>query len=191
MKTTTAQVQSYATTIFEPGDVVEIRAVRKQQARKRWCRARDLTRLIPDLERLNEQGFNIYVGVNPRKAEGLSGDVNVLLCRCLFADFDGVEPGDGCGVWEFIEPRIEAIGLPLPDLTVFSGHGCHAYWRLTEPIAVDQWRGIQARLIAALQSDPACKNPERFLRLAGFLNHKFAQPADAFLMFSREATPCQ
>ena len=192
MKTTVQQVRQYAATIYEPGDVVELRAIDKQGwVRKFWRTAKDLLGLVPELETLNRQGYNIYIGPNARRAEGLSGDVNVAICRCLFCDFDGVEPGDGCGVWTFIEPIIEAAGLPLPDLTVFSGHGVHCYWRLLEPLAPERWQIVQKRLIAALQSDSACGNPERLLRLPGFLNHKFDTPADAFVLFNQKATTCQ
>jgi hypothetical protein len=181
--TTVEQIQPFADCVFEPADIVEIRAIaRGGQVRKFWSKARDLPGLVPKLERLNRQNYNIYVGPNPRKAEGLSGDENVQVCRTLFVDFDKIDPGDGCGIWEFVEPRIEAAGLPIPTLTVFSGHGIHAYWRLTEALKPAEWAGPQSRLIATLESDPACKNPERVMRLPGFLNVKKAPHADCFIM---------
>jgi len=185
--TAAEQVKEYRDHTFELGDIVELRAIASGgRVSKFWKQADDLLELVPELQRLNRAKFNIYIAPNPRKAEGLSGDVNVLLCRCLFADFDGVEPGDGCGVYEFIEPRIEAAGLPLPTMTIFSGHGCHCYWRLEEPITVERWQPLQERLIAALGSDKACKNPERFLRLPGFENHKFKTPADCFTRYAEQ-----
>ena len=179
------QVQVYRDCVFEPEDIVEVRAIASEgRVRKFWRTAQDLPGLVPELERLNRQGFNIYAGPNARKGERLSGDENVALCRCLFGDFDKIEPGDGCGIWEFVEPRIEAAGLPMPTLAVFSGHGVHAYWRLTEPMEPTRWAELQSRLIATLQSDPACKNPERLMRLPGFLNVKEAPHADCFIMCS-------
>ncbi len=179
------QVERYRDCIFEWGDIVEVRAVAGGgRVRKFWRTAQDLPGLVHELERLNRQGYNIYVGPNQRKGEGLSGNENVAVCRCLFGDFDKIEPGDGCGIWEFVEPRIEATGLPMPTLAVFSGHGAHAYWRLTEALKPAEWAGLQSRLIATLESDPACKNPERVMRLPGFLNVKKVPHADCFIMFA-------
>lgn len=189
--TTVEQVHTYCDCIFEPADIVEVRAIVTDGAvRKLWCLAGDLASLLPELERLNLSGFNIYVGPNPRKAKGLSGDRNVGTFRTLFADFDGVSPGDGCGIWEFIEPKIEAARLPTPDLVVFSGHGCHAYWRATAAMEPDHWRTLQKRLIATLESDPKVANPERLLRLPGFVNQKYKTPADCFLLFTPEVAVC-
>ena len=164
---------------------MEVRAVASGgRVRKFWRIAQDLPGLAPELARLNCQGYNIYVGPNPRKGERLSGDAHVGPCRCLFGDFDKIEPGDGCGIWEFVEPLIEAAGLPMPTFVVFSGHGVHAYWRLTGALEPDRWAGLQSRLIATLESDPACKNPERVMRLPGFLNVKKPPHVDCFLMFA-------
>lgn len=179
------QVQVYRDSVFEPGDIVEVRAIASGgHVRKFWRTARNLPDLVPDLESLNREGFNIYAGTNPRRAEGMSGDENVVVCRCLFADFDKIDPGDGCGIWEFVEPRIEATGLPMPTLVVFSGHGVHAYWRLSESLEPGRWAGLQSRLIVSLESDPACKNRERVMRLPGFKNVKKAPHADCFIMFA-------
>jgi hypothetical protein len=181
----------YSECLFEPGDWIEIRAITNRGlVKKFWRTAQDLPSFVLELQRLNLQDFNIFVGPNPRSAEGLSGDANVATFRVLFTDFDGIEPGDGCGIWEFIEPRFEAAGLPVPDLTIYSGHGCHCYWRLTEAIEADQWRIVQKQLIATLGSDPACKNPERLLRLPGFTNRKFKTPTDCFILFAPEVAVC-
>lgn len=185
--TTIEQIRLYVACVFEPMDIVEVRAIASGgRVRKFWRNAQDLPGLVPELERLNGQGYNVYCGPNSRRTKGLSGDANVLFCRTLFVDFDGVEPGDGCGVWEFIEPRIEGAGLPMPTLAVFSGHGIHVYWRLTEAITPDRWRAVQERLIATLGADPACKNPERLMRLPGFSNRKYKPFVDCFTMFAGE-----
>lgn len=179
------QVRQHVGYVLEPGDIVEVRAITNGgRVRKFWRAARDLPGLVPDLERLNRQGFNIYAGPNPRRGEGLSCDDNVAVCRCLFADFDKIEPGDGCGIWEFVTPRIEAAGLPMPTLAVFSGHGIHTYWRLSDPLAPDHWRELQSRLIVTLGSDPACSNPERVMRLPGFKNVKKTPHIDCFIIFA-------
>ena len=60
------------------------------------------------------------------------------------------------------------LGLPEPSLQVETGSkSVHTYWRLAEPLPPDQWRQVQARLIAHCGSDPSIKNPSRIMRLAG------------------------
>ena len=86
--------------------------------------------------------------------------------RCLFADFDRVEPHTAGERWS-------DAGLPAPTLTIASGHGVHAYWRLAEPMTdMVLWTRYQKRLIALLGSDGAIHDPARIMRLPGFLNHK-------------------
>lgn len=184
MNTTLPQVREYALHTFEPDDWVELRTINaEKRVRKFWTRARDLSGLVPEFERLNRAGFNIYIGPNPRTGQGQSGDASVSICRCLFLDFDGIEPGDGCGRWDFVEARIEAAQLPMPTMTIFSGHGIHCYWRLDEPLSPDRWQTVQRKLIATLGADRACSNPERLLRLPGFLNHKLELSVECFQMF--------
>ena len=179
------QLDQFQSLLFEPEDVVEIRCLGAGKPVKRWTLAKDLPELYSELHALNAQGYNIYFGANPRKGFGLSGDDNVLLARCLFCDFDHIEPGDGCGMLEFIEMDIFCAGLPQPTLAIQSGHGIHTYWRLDEPIEdMAQWTSIQEAMIKTLGSDPVIKNPERIMRLPGFLNVKEKPYRDCFICWS-------
>jgi|GEM_PF-3292137 len=179
------QVQQFVSCLYEPDDVVEVRALKNGAACKFWYRARHLTAVVPDLERLNRDAWNVYVGVNPRKAEGLSADENVAACRALVADFDHIEATDGLSPSEIVLSIIENRGLPVPSMTIFSGHGIHVYWRLSEPMTPDKWRDLQVRLNACLGSDSTIRNPERIMRLPGFVNVKDAsKPADCFIVYA-------
>ncbi len=178
------QIHAFALCVYQRDDWVEIRGLRSGAVEKSWVRAQDLAGQAERLQRLNDKGLNIYVGPNPRRDEGLSGDANVLCGRTVFADFDGLEPGDGLGPDEIVAARIADAGLPVPTLRLCSGHGVHAYWRLLEPLAPDAWRGIQERLNATLASDRAIKNPERLMRLPGFRNVKAEPYTDCFLLDS-------
>jgi hypothetical protein len=90
----------------------------------------------------------------------------VACARCLFVDFDGIEPATARDKWY-------GAGLPRPTLIIASGHGVHAYWRLAEPITdMALWTRYQKRLIALLGSDGAIHDPARIMRLPGFLNYK-------------------
>ena len=160
-----------AENLFLPDDIIELRLIRGKsptaQIEKFWTPAKDLPTVEKDLYERNQQGFNIYYGPNPRKEFGKSGDSNVLLARCLFCDFDTLE-----------DEAIAAIDknlshFPEPSLLVHSGGGFHCYWRLTEPILdMNSWKAIQVKLNACLGADPVIKNPERIMRLPGFLNTK-------------------
>jgi hypothetical protein len=173
----------YIDTIFEPDDIVEMRLLLKDRPTiQQWHFAKDLSKQFDQWQQLNEQGYNVYIGVNPRKAFNTSGDDNVLHGRFFFADFDNIAPGDGCGIWEFVSDLIYRAGLDTPDLAIFSGHGIHTYWKLPEPMNdLDRWKKIQAGLAEKLDSDKAIKNPERIMRLPGFKNVK-KEPIDCFIL---------
>lgn len=183
------QLQTYSQMLFEPDDIVELRLIKAgAKPIQRWITAKELPEQAETLAQLNRQGYNIYAGPNPRKAKGQSGDDNVLLARCLFCDFDGIEPGDGCGRWEFVLGRIIEAELPEPDMAVSSGHGIHTYWKLEEPLHdMDKWRQVQQRMNSVLNADSTIKNPERIMRLPGFLNVKEKPFQETFIIDCRDA----
>lgn len=174
-----SHLEIYTQVVFEPDDVVELRYIKKVQSptvHKRWLVAAELPSAARELESINQDGFDIYAGPNPRTAKGLSGDANIKLARCLFCDFDHIEPGDGCGRIEFVSMTLFEAGLPEPNLYLNSGNGVHVYWRLTAPILdLAAWTQMQERLNARLEADPVIKNPERIMRLPGFINWKTPQ----------------
>lgn len=176
----------YSTVVFEPDDVIELRFIKKAKPpiiQKRWMSAADLPGAMDELRSINHEGFDIYAGPNPRTARGLSGDANVQLARCLFCDFDHIDPGDGCGRSEFVSMTIFEAGLPEPSLYLNSGNGIHVYWRLGTPIIdIAVWTGMQERLNARLEADPVIKNPERIMRLPGFINWKSPQ-TESFIIY--------
>ena len=183
------QLQIYSQLVFEPDDIVELRLIKVgEKPVQRWIRARELTEQIETLAQLNRQGYNIYVGPNPRREVGKSGDASILLARCLFCDFDGIEPGDGCGRWEFVLCRIIEAELPEPDMVICSGHGIHTYWKLEEPLHdMDKWRHVQQRMNSVLNADSTIKTPERIMRLPGLWNVKEKPFQETFIIDCRDA----
>jgi KaiC/GvpD/RAD55 family RecA-like ATPase len=179
----TEQIGKFVACIFEPDDWIELRALQDGKAQKFWTPAASLTQQAEQLRKLNAEGFNIYAGPNPRKEKGQSGDDAVNLCRCLFADFDDVAGGAVITPADIVSAQIEEKGLPKPTLLINSGHGIHAYWRLSEPLEPVNWRQIQQRLNLTISSDPAIKNPERLMRLPGFKNVK-AEPVDCSIVYA-------
>lgn len=178
------QVRQYVACVFRPDDWVEVRCLKgpagQKQTRKYWRQAHDLVSLVPHLEGMNREGWDIYAGPNARKAENLSGDENVASFRVVFVDFDHLD-ADGASCTEIAMSTIADTNLPVPTMLIFSGHGCHGVWTLTESIDRDRWVNIQKRLIATLGTDPVIKNPERIMRLPGFQNVK-AEPVDCFIV---------
>lgn len=155
--------------LFEPDDVVEIRAIGPAgQVERDWIPARWLTDFAPP-HRWIEGKFGIYFGANPRSGRGGSA-ADVALARCLFVDFDGVESDEALA-------RITAASLPKPNAILSSGGGVHAYWRLAEPLTdLAAWTARQKALIAALGSDAVVHDPPRVMRFPGSMNTKYDPP---------------
>jgi hypothetical protein len=176
--------QKFIDAIYKPDDIVGLRLIRgkKEAPIEQWHCAKDLPKHFDQWQAYNEDGYNIYIGVNPRTEFQKSGDVNIKHARYVFADFDNIEPGDGCSVWDFVSERIYQTGIEMPDIAIFSGHGIHTYWQLPEAMTdLGRWRKIMAGLIGKLNSDKSVKNPERLMRLPGFKNVK-SEPVDCFIL---------
>jgi len=189
-----SDLQKYISTIWVPGDIVEIRYIMPKgmtgSTHSIWSYAKDIMLHEPEMRKKNAAGWGVYAGVNPRKGFGLRGDVNVALAHTIFVDFDdadvaehGIAPADGCGRYEFLCWTLDHSQFPNPDLVVSSGHGLHAYWRLTKPLLdLRQWEEMQRKFIDVLHSDKSIKNPERIMRLPGFINTKYEPHIDVFIV---------
>lgn len=167
--TTQKQLARYVACVFAPTDVVEVR--RLPSGKSTWHQADKLTEAKESFIQDNQRKQHIYVGANPRRARGGKRSKDVACARCLFVDFDKI------GV-DVAKERCRNVGLPTPTITIASGHGVHAYWRLTESITdMALWSKLQKGVITLLDSDPAIHDPARIMRLPGFMNHK--EPASA------------
>lgn len=110
-----------------------------------------------EIERFQQQGFNIYLVVN----RGGATDSAITRCVALFVEWDD-KPKD----WQLNAWR--ELGLPEPTLQIDTGgKSVHTYWALSEAITPERWKPLIKRLIAFCGSDPACCNPSRVMRLAG------------------------
>ena len=153
----------FIASVFEPDDLVEVRLIPRKSCLFRM--ASEVTALDPQLDQASSEGQHVYIGANPREREGGTAQ-DVALARCLFVDLDKIETDEAA-------QRITDAGLPVPTLTVASGHGVHAWWRLTEPMTdLEAWSGAQRELIRMLNSDPVIHDPPRIMRLPRFRNHK-------------------
>jgi hypothetical protein len=174
------QIQEFVAALFEPNDWVELRLIPRKvegmkiPVKKEWYLASELHKKCGHLyfANISNTKYNIHVGICPRADDGLSGDKNVALARCLFADFDFDHETD---YLKYVRDLIAQHGLPAPTVTVLSGHGIHTFFRLKEALDIDKWREMQERLIKTLGCDDACSNPERLLRLPGYVNWKIKE----------------
>lgn len=172
----TNQLEVFTGALFEPSDVVEVRALHSAKpAKQKWLAASDLPRLAARLGELNKAGFNIYLGTNPRKAPGGSHNADVVCARSLFVDFDDLALDE-------VRRRIDEAALPAPSMIVNSGHGHHIYWLLDEPLTdLGLWTRHQQALIDELGSDPCIKDPARIMRIPGTFNIK-SEPVECELV---------
>ena len=157
-------------TIFSAEDIIELRPL-PGAGQSQWV---TLATVAEALEKLavvfNDEArrTHAYFGANPRKKAGGSTLDGVLFARCLFADFDG-----GTSV-EQAKIRITDANLPAPTAIVETGNGCHAWWRLSEPITeAKTFTQLQKSLAARLGSDKAVVDFPRIMRLPGFINWKY------------------
>jgi hypothetical protein len=107
------------------------------------------------LIRLNNLGAGIFVMV--QEGDGLGrGNKNVTRIRAVFQEDDG-----------------EGKPLPLePHIINESSPGKHHRYLLTEGLSVEEFRPVQARLVADYGSDKNAQDPARVLRLPGFYHQK-------------------
>ena len=183
------QYQRYFDVLFEPEDLVEIRAIRNtasgrsQVVERCWERASELADLYDHFRGLNQKSANIYVGVNPRTHRASTKQA-VAICRSIWADFDNVDHRGAEGLWQGL--------LPAPTMVISSGHGVHAYWRLEEPANVARGSGREAFeamlkwLYREICAD-STQDVSRLLRVPGFMNVK-SDPVSCEIVRASSAT---
>ncbi len=140
---------------------------------------------------LDRQGWDVYFGVCPASSAKTGSarikQTEVASIPAYFMDVDTMEDESKAEkrVPESVEDAVERLKtLPLPpSACIRSGHGLHAYWFLSEPIAVNgKSEEAKARLRAfadAVAGEIGCPDldahasePARVLRMPGTHNHK-------------------
>jgi replicative DNA helicase len=120
------------------------------------------------------QDQNIFVGIATRTKDG---DGSLANCHDLWAvwvdiDFSKLPESEA-------RQRLQDFAAH-PSIVISTGHGLHAYWRLTFLLDVrehsDQAYTLLRRLARHLGGDPASAEPARILRVPGTLNHKYDPP---------------
>lgn len=144
---------------------------RKEKITKPWGAYAGFSEISGRLLKANEEGSGIYVTINETDGEARKIE-NIVHLRAYWADLDGVE--------------VDLAALPiLPSMVTQSKNGQHLYWLSYGDATFADHRKMQARIAAALGSDPTVIDPSRVLRVPGFY-HKKTEP---FLVTLLETHP--
>ena len=131
-----------------------------------------------------EKKLNIFTGVAVRvhKQGGQVRDCGVL--QALFVDLDFKSLDEATA-----RAKLQAFPFPVSAL-VKTGGGLHAYWRLTEPLDLQQTdpgyvKAVLRKLAMHLGADLSAATPERILRIPDTLNYKYNPPVPVELEVSQ------
>lgn len=132
-----------------------------------WARSE---RVMRWLGAMNEQGFNVYVGVNAIESGRHTRTRDAIAAvRHLFVDADH----DGPAVLQRIRSRAD---LPPPSYLLHSSpNRFHVFWRVDgfDPTQIER---LQKLLASQLGTDPAATPVTQTTRLPGFFNRKYPEP---------------
>ena len=124
---------------------------------------------INDAVVLNKAGYNIYVGVHPRKPETPNdknaANEDVEIARVVFVDSDSEESLS----------KLSADCPVPPSFTVTTGttphKRMHCYWILEEPITDMAWYILVQKTLQERFGTDSVHDPRRILRLAGTVSY--------------------
>lgn len=187
------ETERFLDRLFEPGESFEVAYIKPNGPVRRVKRTiepvagsetgrGDVATLLAEMERAEESGFNVYVGVLPVEDQG------VRYSR-VWIDQDTPE-----APWPFL-PAVDWDRQPLPAPTTLvktsetaSGFRWQAIWRLTEPLSDEEGRKAVRRLADLTGGDPSVVDNRRVLRVPGIVNAKRGQVA-RLMATSMEETP--
>ena len=116
---------------------------------------------------INRSGYNLYVGINPRKpgVTRFATNDDVEAAWWCFGDVD--QPDS----LPFLQHAVKRLPCTLSVVTgVTPSKRVHAYWELDEPTRnLPQWTAQQAGIAAAIHGD-AVTDPRRIMRIPGTVN---------------------
>lgn len=151
------------------------------------CLADELSYVLPDLERLNEQGYAIYYSISTKlrswaPSGGRGGQDLAWRFPAFWADVDTKSTGDDLPALFKALHRFD----PQPSLIIATGGGVQALWLLETPLEreayLTTWKNVNQGLQQAVRSDPV-HNADRLLRLPGSINHKYDAKPMATVMW--------
>jgi predicted P-loop ATPase len=138
---------------------------------------------------------NIYFLPNGEFLSGKRNKGNLSAVCLLHADLDGKDyPGTPEEQLDNIlalltDPKRMPKGVPAPSAICFSGGGYQAFWRLKEPIGIDDAEALNRAILKAYQGEGNTHSPAQLMRVpftVNWLNQKKREagrePALAFVV---------
>lgn len=119
---------------------------------------------------------NLYFLPNAEFLSGRRLKDNLSAVRFLHADLDGKDyPGTpdeqlDTIIGLLLDPKVRPKGVPKPSAVIFSGGGYQAFWRLEEPVSVEEAASMNRALLEALQGRGNTHTPTQLMRLPWTVN---------------------
>lgn len=161
-----------------PGTAPRVKFVKTFEEALSFIRAEALTK-------------NVYVGMTTRKDSTSGAKANCYELTALYIEIDASSFSSYQDMVDYVE-KLKEDPMYSPSMIIHSGNGFHIYWKLKEPLAIDNSniKFIEATLrglaIRCHGSPESCE-VARVLRVAGTKNHKSAPAKDVKLVHLDEA----
>lgn len=124
---------------------------------------------------------HVFFGAAPRKSSATKGrKADVAALSAVWIDLDR----KGRTTMAALRNKLDQFLLP-PSYIVFTGGGYHAYWRLREPVEVDEAENVLKALQLTFKSDNV-SDAGRVLRVPGTLNIKYKPTREVVIEGSAE-----
>jgi len=159
-----------------PGGLCEVRAIHPEggvRARLFECTRPGLVAASAWAEQRNAEGFNVYVGINPRRPgtrrDRAASEADVEVATAYVLDLDSAADANS----------VIAELTPAPRFVVTTGTTphtrAHCWWILREPLSdLQRWTDTQRSVAAATGGDSAVSDSARVVRLAGSVSYPSA-----------------
>lgn len=150
--------------LMSPEGYVEVRSIRDGRVRQWWEEDRQAAVDLAIAQ--SDEGWDAYYGVLPRTTRAGDAAHITTLCPLLWADLDAKTIGSK-------QQALQALvryDIP-PSVVVDSGHGYHAYWKLTAPVHFDLAKMTMIGIARQLKGDHVY-DQARILRIPGTTNWK-------------------
>jgi predicted P-loop ATPase len=143
----------------------------------------------------DEHQRNIYFQPNGEFMSGRRSKDNLSAVRLLHVDLDGKDyPGAPAEQLDTVlalltDAKRSPKNVPPPTAIIFSGGGYQAFWRLSEPVGIDEAEALNRALLQAYQGEGNTHSPAQLMRVpftVNWLNQKKRDtgrvPAFAYLV---------
>lgn len=160
---------------------------RKEPSRNYEVELRYLERIIPTLQKANDNGHGVFFVVNG----GGQHDDQVITSKSCTAQYMEIDEDKNGNTISFDEQLNIINSFPLrPSIVVRTRKSLHSYWLLRNG-DIKKFRTIQKRLISYFHSDSSIQNESRVMRVPGFFHCKAEPIKVEVIHFEQELTYTQ